>query len=76
MDKTRVTFVTDSTGEVTALFPDLPSNPGYVLCYAHIGQHSEASREWVRKQRQSTIDERAQLLREVSGIYGALEVVQ
>jgi len=32
--------------EVEAFFPDLPANLGNILCYAHIGQHSEASLDY------------------------------
>jgi hypothetical protein len=65
----RVAFVTDATGEVTAILQDCPANPGRVVCYAHIGQHGEASREWVSEQRTATIAERADLLAEVACIY-------
>jgi hypothetical protein len=30
------------TWELEAFLPDADVNPGHVMCYAHIGQHSEA----------------------------------
>lgn len=30
-------------GNVIALLPDVPANPGYVMSYEHVGQHGEAS---------------------------------
>lgn len=42
---TKVVFRYDKkAGEVLAIFPELGSRANYrVLCYAHIGQHFEAS---------------------------------
>ena len=31
------------TGEIIALLPDNPANPGMVDSYMHVGQHGEAS---------------------------------
>ena len=31
--------------------PDSEANPGHILCYAHIGQHSEASMGYYRSGR-------------------------
>jgi hypothetical protein len=59
-------------GEVTALFPTLcGTNDGDMTCYAHIGQHSTASVEWAsnRDHRDATAAERADLERELRGIY-------
>lgn len=35
-------------GEVNAFMPDAEANPGRIVCYAHIGQHSEASMDYYR----------------------------
>jgi hypothetical protein len=35
-------------GEVNAFMPDSEANPGMILCYAHLGQHSEASMDYYR----------------------------
>ena len=39
----RVVFRKFKTGEVIALLPDNPANPGMVDSYMHVGQHGEAS---------------------------------
>ena len=67
-----VIYVTDrKLCDVTAVFPTLPANPGRLLCYAHVGQHSECSEGWFRDcTRQARVDEYAGLHREVQGIYG------
>lgn len=44
---TRVIFKQDR-GEVMAFLLDVPSNYGRVVCYAHVGQHSEADINYAR----------------------------
>jgi hypothetical protein len=59
---------------VTAVFPSEAAtlDPLLMLCYAHIGQHSAAHRDWVRyNTRRATRQEYAPLLRELRAIYGA-----
>ena len=41
-------------GEVLAIFPTLEANPGRFVCYAHVGQHSEASCDYARSGRLAT----------------------
>ena len=69
----RVQYRFDKYGahkECTALFPDQFPNGGHVVCYAHIGQHGEASRAWVReKTRPATPAEYAALHAELTRIY-------
>ena len=37
----------DKDGTPVLFFPDDPvSKPGMIVCYAHIGQHSEASKDY------------------------------
>lgn len=36
-------------GEAVLFFPSYAANFGNIVCYAHIGQHSEASLEYYRK---------------------------
>jgi hypothetical protein len=43
--ETRVIFK-KFDGQVSAFLLDLDANPGYVVSYAHIGQHSDASIEF------------------------------
>jgi hypothetical protein len=46
----KVIYRTDPTdkGEPIAFFPEASANPGMIVCYAHIGQHSEACNEYYR----------------------------
>lgn len=64
-------------GEVTAVFPTLPgtNDPWSMTCYAHIGQHSSASIEWVRTAKPATPAQYAPLLRELQSIYHEYELV-
>jgi len=36
-------------GEITAVLIQEQANAGNYLCYAHVGQHGECSRAWVRE---------------------------
>lgn len=56
-------------GDVTAVLPDLEANPGRWVCYVHIGQHSECSREWYYGTRPATDLEACTLLAELTQIY-------
>lgn len=56
---------------VTAVFPTLDANPGYMACYAHYGQHGECSPGWYHGTRAATITEYAPLLDELRAIYEA-----
>lgn len=71
----RVIFRADKRGphkgEVTAVFPDLESNPGMMVCYARVGQHSECSRDWYWGTRRAYKAEYAALLDELRSIYEA-----
>lgn len=62
-----------SKGEVTAVFPTLPHDTAgrYFTCFAHVGQHSSASRSWYNGTRAAKPDEFAELARELeSAPYG------
>lgn len=50
---------------ITAVFPTLPGSPGLMSCYAHIGQHSSCSRDWLRTTRPAKPEEYASLKREL-----------
>jgi len=39
----------ESDGAMLLVFPELPANPGHLVCYSRIGQHSECSREYYRR---------------------------
>jgi hypothetical protein len=70
-----VMFRTDRSGpfkgDVTAVFPTLPSDYAgrYFTVYAHLGQHGSGSAEWLRSTRPATDAEAADLLAELRGIY-------
>jgi hypothetical protein len=81
MSATRMIFRTVKAGEfkgsVDAVIVDAPANRGYVVCYAHVGQHSEGSREYFReKTRTATPRERSALVRELRGIYGPIRILK
>lgn len=60
-DTAHVLFRVDETGDVTAVFPFEEGSPGMMTCYAHVGQHSSCSIDWVAETRAATEDEYAQL---------------
>lgn len=68
----RVAFRVDRNAaaplSVTAVLPDLPGTFGYV-CYGHVGQHSECSRNWYYNTRPASPREYRSLLAELRGIY-------
>jgi hypothetical protein len=39
----------DKDGTPILFLPDIPANPGMIVCYQHIGQHSEASLDYYRR---------------------------
>ncbi len=56
--------------ELCAYFP--PEHwdaQGHITCYAHVGQHGAASREWLWKGKRATPEQYAELLAELRGIY-------
>lgn len=61
----------DFKGDVTAVFPTVPSDNQAWTCmsYAHVGQHGGCSWDWYRTTRPATPEEYADLLRELEGIY-------
>jgi len=70
---TLVRFVKDSTGEITAVFPQLNYNKRLYgtnkkTCYAHIGQHSVCSKDWLKETVRATIVEYADLFHELVSI--------
>ena len=66
-------------GEVVAFFPDTINdgsvNPGNIMCYAHNGQHGEASIDYFHECRPCSEEEYADLLTELEGIYDDCELV-
>lgn len=63
-------------GEVCAFLPDSDVNYGNILCYAHIGQHSEASLEYYRLGRLATPQEYTDLKTELESIGYKIRVMK
>ena len=64
-----------SENEITAVFPTIEANPGYMVCYAHIGQHGECGQGWYYTTRPAKPDEYSDLLAELIGLgYDDLKV--
>lgn len=57
-----IAFILDDKGHI------VDANPGHIVCYAHIGQHSEASYDYYRKGRHATPQEYADLKAELEAI--------
>ncbi len=72
----RATYRMDNTSEIVALFPTLPATYGSILCYSHIGQHSECDYAFATGHGSATIrnalpTEYLPLLNELRSIYEA-----
>lgn len=72
----RVIFRKFRQGDIIALLPDVPANPGRVMSYQRIGQHCEADRLITRETMRAEPAECAALLSELQSIYGPLTVRQ
>jgi hypothetical protein len=70
MTKSRVIFKKDSTNDVVAFLLDVPSNYGSVVCYSHVGQHSEASLGYARDCKPATPEEYHALAMELQNSVG------
>lgn len=74
-EETKVIFkmarYPDGGKEVLAFFPGAPANKGNVLCYAHDGQHAEASYDfYLCSCKQCGEDSYAPLKRELEQVVG------
>jgi hypothetical protein len=73
---TKVLFISatydEGPNEIVAVFPYMlaKADYNYVGCYAHIGQHSAASEDWVLEQAVASEPDYRNLLSEISGLYG------
>lgn len=57
--------------EVLAFFPGASANPGNVMCYAHVGQHGEASYDFYLKNcRPCSEKEYRPLKKELENLFG------
>lgn len=73
-DKLKVIYRKGAGGEVVAFLPELPANRGNVVCYAHIGQHSEASIEYYHGTEKALPNEYEPLHDELKRIYSDVEL--
>lgn len=80
MEKVKVIFRKEKNPytneyEVIAFMPELPANYGRIVCYAHMGQHSEADVEYYHNTKKATKAEYKPLLMELKSIYNDCELV-
>ncbi len=68
-DKIKVIYRKGEGGEVVAFLPELPASRGNIVCYAHIGQHGEASIEYYHGTEKALPSEYAPLHKELKAIY-------
>ncbi len=81
LEVTKVIFRKDKTGEVTAVFPEVPASHTTLdsySCYSHLGQHSSCCYEWYRQTKPATPEEYASLKQELESApyWYNLEVIQ
>ena len=69
MEKVKVIFRKEKSGDVIAFFPEFKANYGRMVCYAHVGQHGEADIEYYWTTKKATEDEYKPLLNELKNIY-------
>lgn len=75
MEKVKVIFRKEKDGEIVAFFPELKANYGRMVCYAHIGQHSEADIEYYHTTKKALDSEFKPLLNELKSIYNDCELI-
>lgn len=73
-EKLKVIYRKTNDGEVIAFMPELPANYGKIVCYAHIGQHSEATLEYYQSTRSAKPAEYIALHTELKSIYNDVEL--
>lgn len=72
--KIKVIYRKDSDGNVIAFLPELSANVGNIVCYAHIGQHNEASIEYYHNTETALPSEYEALHKELKAIYSDYEL--
>ena len=72
--KIKVIYRKDSDGNVIAFLPELSANVGNVVCYAHTGQHGEASIQYYHDNKTALPNEYEPLHKELKGIYSDFEI--
>lgn len=73
-DKLKVIYRKGAGGEVVAFLPELPANRGNIVCYAHTGQHGEASIEYYHGTEKALPSEYEPLHKELKAIYSDYEL--
>lgn len=73
-NKLKVIYRKDSDGKIIAFLPELSANVGNIVCYAHIGQHSEASIEYYHSTETVLPSEYEPLHKELKAIYNDYEL--
>lgn len=73
-DKLKVIYRKDAGGEVVAFLPELPASRGSIVCYAHMGQHSEATLEYYQSTKSAKPAEYMALHTELKSIYDDVEL--
>lgn len=73
-NKLKVIYRKDSDGKIIAFLPELSANVGNIVCYAHIGQHSEASMEYYHSTETALPSEYEALHDELKRIYSDVEL--
>jgi hypothetical protein len=80
-DITRVIFKKDRCEyhgggwEIFACLLDIPANPGYVVTYTHVGQHSDGDISYCANCKRATVDEYMPLFEELESLGYNLKVV-
>lgn len=69
MDKIKVIFRKDKSGNVIAFIPEIKSNYGNIMSYTHIGQHGEASYQFYTETKTTSETEYNSLLEELKRVY-------
>ena len=68
-EKLKVIYRKENDGGIIAFLPELSANRGRIVCYAHLGQHSEADIDYYSTTTAATPAEYAELHKELQGIY-------
>ena len=74
MEKVKIIFRKEKNPytneyDVIAFMPELKANYGRIVCYAQLGQHSEADLEYYQNTKKANETEYKALLNELNGIY-------
>jgi len=74
--KTIVQFFVEPDGTILAYFPHMKHNGNQMTCYAHVGQHSACSPEYVKELTLATPEQYADLKAELESIGYELTIKQ